>query len=127
VPVQLALPRGCSPVSSWAGEAHVSIESTMSSLTVSDIPVVMMQPGEWMPAEGSERVQLVIEGPTELLRKVRTDRLVATVELPDAPQGDELVAVFQGREAPRVDVLLPYPEDLRVVGEIPNVKVVRQP
>ncbi len=125
-PVSLDLPRGVAPAEAWSGSLTAVVASRLSTLTLTEVPVVVWRAPDWRPAPESEVVTVKLEGPTKVLRALRTDRVVAMVELPPEPEGTAYTARFQAADAPRVDVLVPRADVVRVLEGPPPVKVERR-
>lgn len=125
VPVELELPRGVETVEGWSGTANVELEALETTITVSDVPVLVQAPG-WQAVVGSERVSVVLEGPTTVLRSLRLDRVLAVVELPEEPTEASYRARFEGSRAPRYEVIVPREDVVRVTEAPPQIEVIRR-
>ncbi len=125
-PAELDLPWGVETVEPFAGELSLEVESTLTVLTVSGVPVQVMREHGWVPAPGHEEVVVTLEGPTEVLKTLRTDRIFALVELPEDPSRNSYTARYQASRAPRMELVYPR-EDVVTVRQAPDpVEVVRK-
>ena len=125
VPVELELPRGVKTKEPWKGMAKVELEALETTITVSDVQVLVQLPG-WQPAPGSERISVTLEGPTQVLRALRLDRVLAIVELPADPTEGAYRARYEASRAPRYEVIVPREDVVRVVDAPGPVEVVRR-
>lgn len=125
VPVELDLPRGVEPTAPWAGAAAVEIDTPRAEATFSGVAVVVRGSGEWRPAPGAESLQVTLEGPTRLLRAIRSDRIVAMVEVPSSTSATTLSAAFQAERVPRYELVFPREDAVRVAEPPPAIPLVR--
>ncbi len=121
--VELDLPRGVQ--TDWAGLATIVVEPRVQTLTISDVPVAVLRHSDAYVPDSSS-VTLLLHGPTKVLRKLRTERLVLTIELPEDPTEERYVAAFQAPNTPRMDITLPVAEGVEVHTPPKPIVVVRR-
>lgn len=126
LPARLDLPRGVRTAIPWSGMASIEVVSLLSTRTVPKVPVRLWNHDTlFVTEEGSREVTITLRGPTRALRDLRTDRLVAWVELPDpAPDAVRVEARFEAATPPRWTLSVPLSADLELVGEVPTLAVV---
>lgn len=126
-PASLELPRGVRVVGDWGGEVEIELTKVRGEKTLSGVPVsiVARDGGPWSADAASRQLTVVVAGPTKVLRDLRPDQVYGVVHLPPAPDGDVLVATYQAARAPRLEIVLPWPDQLEVVGTPGPVTVVR--
>lgn len=126
VPVGLELPAGVGTSVPWAGKVTVGVTSLVGEQTIQGVPVMVWGAPGWRPADGMETLTVTLRGPTEILRAMRVDHVVARVEVPAATERNRLTATFQAAEAPRLEILLPRPDVVEVLGRPGPVDVERR-
>jgi YbbR domain-containing protein len=127
VPVQLALPRQCTTSKEWNGVAHLEIQSTSTTVTLTDVEVFVRGHADWAPTPEHARISVRLTGPTSLLRALRPTRVFAVVDLPATPSGERYVATYEASKAPRLELMHPWPDQVRVAETPAPVTVVRRP
>jgi YbbR domain-containing protein len=126
VAVELELPKGVELAGGWSGTARVTLDATVVRMTFNEVRVLVPKHPGWAAAPRNETIQVVLEGPTRVLRSLRPDHIVAVVELPQNPTADSYTARFQADRAPRLDVLVPREDVVRVFEAPGPVEVVRR-
>jgi YbbR domain-containing protein len=124
VPAELDLPRNLATTSPFEGEAEVEIVSLTSSRQLAQVPVVVPDPA-WRPASGSETIAVKLSGPTDVLRSLRADQVLARVELPPGAKGSRYTVAYGSERPPRFEILLPRAE-VRVESAPATVEVERR-
>jgi hypothetical protein len=127
-PVELDLPRQCRPaVEPWEGEGHVDIKSLTTDRILTGVQVVVRGRSDWVPSEETSSLTLKLSGPTRLLRGLRAEQVFATVEMPADPTEEIYEAAYQAAVAPRLEVVVPWPDQIEVAETPDPVVVVRRP
>lgn len=126
VSIGLDLPPTVSGPQGWAGRVEVELASLMATQTIQGVPVFVWGRPNWVPEEGSETVTVTLKGPTEVLRNLRVDHVVARVELPGEPTQARYEARYQAAKAPRLEILVPRPDVIEVSNTPGPVEVVRR-
>lgn len=125
VAAELDLPRTVVAATPWQGMARVQVEAQTTSRTLSEVPVFVTDP-DYVPDVGSETIPVNLTGPTDVLRGLRTDWIVVRVDLPEDAEEDSYRVAFQAASTPRMDVLHPRPDVVRVQTPPPSITVVRR-
>lgn len=126
VQVNLDLPRGVT-ADDWTGTVDVQVVNQVTEMGLAAVPVRLWEDdGSYTLAEGSETIPLRIRGPTKVLADLRTDRIVAWVELPEGAKAGRYEVRFQAAQPPRYEVALPREDVVEVVSTPPVVVVEKR-
>lgn len=126
VDLRLDPPRGVRPAQPWSGVGTITIDSLRTELTVSDVPVQVWHHRDWWPVEGQELITVVLEGPTKVLRSLRTDRVVAKVEIPADTDATQLQARFRSARGARFEILHPRDDVVTVARPPADIQLERR-
>ncbi len=126
VDIELDLPRGVESLAPWHGTASVEVSSVLKTVTLTDVPVVVLRNDGYAPAEGESTVTVSLEGPTQVLDELRSDQILATVSLPDGAGAGRYTATFEAAHAPRLDLIYPRPDVVHVKSAPDSVTVVKR-
>lgn len=124
LPAELELPRGVEVLEPWTGMAHVTLDALTTTLTVSEVRVVVPDHPDWVVTP--DRVAVVLEGPAKVLRGLQLDHVLAVVDLPSNPTAASYTARFQSAKAPRLELLFPREDVLHVAKDPGPVEVTRR-
>ena len=127
LPIDLVLPSNVMPAERWEGMANLMVESVDSTLNVSGVPVLVWERHmEYTPAATDTRVQLELEGPSEVLRNISLDEVVAFVYLPEGADEGRYEASYQASSGARLEVIFPRKDVIRVATPPKDVVVVKR-
>jgi hypothetical protein len=102
------------------------VSSVLKTVTLTDVPVVVLRNDGYAPAEGESTVTVSLEGPTQVLDELRSDQILATVSLPDGAGAGRYTATFEAAHAPRLDLIYPRPDVVHVKSAPDSVTVVKR-
>lgn len=122
---ELDLPRNVRAAQPWTGRARVTVEAQSMARTISDVPVLVAHP-DYVPAESNRTLSVLLQGPTDILRGIRSDWILVKVDLPEDASEERYTVPFQAAATPRMDIVHPRPDVVRVHTPPPPVTVVRR-
>lgn len=124
--IELDLPRGVETLATWHGTASVDVSSVLKVITLTDVPVVVLRNDGYLPAPDDTTITVSLEGPTRVLDELVSDHILATVSLPEGASAGRYNATFEAARAPRLDLVYPRPDVVRVKVAPEPVTVVRR-
>jgi YbbR domain-containing protein len=125
--IDLDLPRGVELAGSPSIRATVTVVSSTERRQLEGVPVYLWPGHEGWRVE-PDRITVVLEGPVDELRTVRSDQVAAFVHLPDGADAAPLqqVEVWYGPKAgPRIEVLQPGGSISAVATSPPSLTAVQ--
>jgi hypothetical protein len=125
-PVELDLPWGLEPQGGVLPRVKVDVEPVMEARIVDGVPVVVFG-GDGVWFANTPTVQVTLQGPASEVRNIGPDDMVVYAHLPDEPARPRYDVTFGPREGPRLSVVHPGGDEVRVKAVRPAVVEVTRP